>query len=68
MHKTFIINGTHCSGCKELLEDVIKDVPGITAVTVDSQNGKTEVDHDDSLDFNQLKKEVANAGHYQVEE
>ncbi|MFA5052275.1 MAG: heavy metal-associated domain-containing protein [Patescibacteria group bacterium] len=68
MHKSFVIDGTHCTGCKGLLEDVIKDVPGVTAVTVDPQNGKTEIEHNENLDFNQLKKEVAEAGQYHIEE
>ncbi len=68
MHKTFIIQGTHCAGCKGLLEDVINDVPGVKSVTVDPQNGKTELDFDETLDFGQLKNEVTGAGHYRIEE
>ncbi|MFA6553019.1 MAG: heavy metal-associated domain-containing protein [Patescibacteria group bacterium] len=66
MHKTFTINGTHCQGCKGLLEDIIKDIPGVTSVTVDPQTGKTEIEHDETLDWDVLKSEVASAGHYQV--
>lgn len=68
MHKAFVIAGTHCAGCKGLLEDVIKDVPGVTSVTVNAENGQTELDFEDSMDWETLKAEVASAGHYHVQE
>lgn len=68
MHKSFNIKGTHCAGCKGLLEDVIKDVPGIISVTVEPQSGKTDIDYDEPLDWDKLKQEVAGAGHYSINE
>lgn len=67
MKTTIIIKGTHCTSCKGLIEDVSKDVPGITSCDVDFQTGKTVVEHDENLDWQAFKKEIEDLGKYTVQ-
>ncbi|MCX6739784.1 MAG: sulfite exporter TauE/SafE family protein [Candidatus Parcubacteria bacterium] len=39
----FKIQGMHCQSCKTLIEEELKDLPGINKVNVDYQSGATEV-------------------------
>ena len=64
MKTTFIIKETHCNACKMLIEDVCKDVPGVSSCTVDFTTGKTEVEHESTLDWQAFKKEVESAWAY----
>lgn len=61
------VEGTHCESCKVLLEEVIRAAPGVHACTVDFATGKTEIEHDDTLDWDKLKQEVEQLGQYRVE-
>lgn len=67
MQKTTIhIKGLHCAACKTLIEDVCGELGGVHAVNVDSKTGETVIEHDESLDLENLKNEVEGLGDYQV--
>lgn len=67
MKTTITIKGTHCASCKVLIEDICKDVSGITSCAVDFASGRTEVEHEANTDWQKLKQEVEGAGQYTVE-
>ncbi len=67
MKTTIHIRGTHCKACKALIEDVCRDDKNVSSCTVDFKTGKTEIEHNESLDWNILKKEIENVGDYNVE-
>ena len=64
---TINIKGTHCNSCKLLIEDVCKDIKGTKSCTVNFETGKTMIEHDESFDWNEFKKEVEALGNYKVE-
>jgi len=66
MKKEFTIKGTHCKSCKALIEDVSKEVPGVTGCTVDFKTGKTIVEYNSSIDWGKFKKEIESLGEYEV--
>ena len=66
MKTTVTIKGMHCSSCKEVIEDACKDISGVKACTVDFKSGKTVVEHDNTVTFDQLKKEIESLGQYEV--
>ncbi len=66
MKTTLTIQGTHCKACKMLIEDVCKDIPGVSACEVNYETGKTILDHDESLDWVSFKKEIEGLGTYTV--
>lgn len=67
MKTILTIKGTHCNSCKILIEDVCKEIPGIQSCMVDFQTGKTEVEHDDNVDWNKFQKEIESLGQYKIE-
>ncbi len=56
------IEGTHCESCKVLLEEVCREVAGVRSCTVDFRTGRTEVEHDGTLDEAKLRQAVAGLG------
>ena len=67
MKTTITIRGTHCKACKALIEDVCSDVSGIHSCAVDFATGKTEIEHDETLDWRKVKNEIESVGNYKVE-
>lgn len=67
MKTTITIKGTHCASCKALIEDICKDVAGITFCSVDYESGHTEVEHESGADWQKLKQEIENVDQYIVE-
>ena len=66
--KTIItIQGTHCKACKALIEDVCSDFKGIASCSVDFATGKTDIEHTDGLNWEELKREIESVGDYKVE-
>ena len=57
----------HCASCKVLLEDVIQDVHGVTACTIDQDHGIGTIEHDESFNFDDVVKEVATLNKYTIE-
>lgn len=68
MQKTTIrIKGTHCKACKALIEDVCSEIPGIHSSNVNYETGETIIEHDENLNFENLKSEIQGLGDYKVE-
>lgn len=67
MKNTFAIKGTHCNACRVLIEDVSKEILGISSCHVDFKTGATEIEHDENVDWAKFKKEVEALGEYKVE-
>jgi len=61
------IRGTHCESCKALIEDVCRDIPGVQSCRVDFATGKTEIEHDETLNWGKLQQEIEALGQYRVE-
>jgi copper chaperone CopZ len=61
-----IIEGTHCNACKLLIEDVSKEIKGVTSCKVDFQTGKTVIEHDGNFNLGLFKKEIESLGQYKV--
>lgn len=66
MKSTVTIQGTHCPSCKALIEDVSKEIPGITSCTVDFQTGSAIVEHDENFDWKIFEKELGQLGDYKL--
>jgi copper chaperone CopZ len=66
MKTTLIIKGTHCNACKVLIEEVCSEAPGVTNCTVDFATGVTDIEHDESVDWEKLKKEIEGLGEYKI--
>jgi copper chaperone CopZ len=64
---TITIEGTHCHACKLLIEDICKDIKGITSCHVDPANGQTIIEHGDYFDLNLLRKEIESSGQYKIQ-
>ena len=63
---TVIIKGTHCNACKLLIEDVCSEISGVKSCNVDFQSGKTEIEHNESFNFELFKKEMEGLGPYKI--
>ena len=65
--KTIItVKGTHCNSCKQLIEEVCSEMPGVKSCSVDFKTGKTVIEHEGKLDLKKLKKEIEGLGEYKV--
>jgi copper chaperone CopZ len=64
MKKIITIQGTHCKSCKFLIEDIASDIPGVISINVDHETGKTEIEYDETLDWNKLKSAIEGQGDY----
>lgn len=67
MKTALTVKGTHCPSCKALIEDVCKDISGVTTCTADYKTGKVEIEHTGKLDMGKIKKEIESLGEYKVE-
>lgn len=65
---TYHVSGMHCSSCKLLLEDVCKEIIGVSACEVDVASSTMMVTHEDTFDMSLVKKEVEALGEYKLEE
>lgn len=61
------IIGMHCASCKALLEDVARDVPGVTACTINAEQAVGTLEHDASFNFDTFVKEIATLNTYTIE-
>lgn len=66
MQTTLTVQGTHCPSCAALIKDVCGDFPAIISCDVDYNSGKVIVEHEESLDLENLKKEIEGLGEYTV--
>lgn len=63
---TIIIQGTHCTACKALIEEVCTEIPGIKSCAVNFQTGETVIEYDENLDWREFKKEIEGLGQYKI--
>lgn len=63
---TITILGTHCNACKVLIEDVCQETSGVTSCSVDFSTGKTEIEHDETVDWAALQQAIESLGDYKV--
>lgn len=66
MKTVLTISGTHCHSCKALIEEVALENPAIHACTVDYTTGRTEIEHDENVDWEAFGKELAEVGEYVI--
>ncbi len=62
------ITGMHCASCKLLIEDVCKEIPGVTSCEVDLGGNIATIEHDASVSAEKLSQEISSLGDYQVKE
>lgn len=63
---TIRVKGTHCTACKKLIEDVLTEVPGVIASTVDFETGETSIEHNDTISWDEVKRAIEDLGDYTV--
>lgn len=68
MTTKFTVLGMHCASCKGLIEDVCKDVQGVSSCEVDTQTTTLTVAHEDAFDLSVLKKEIDSLGEFQIKQ
>jgi uncharacterized protein len=61
--QTVHIQGMHCRSCEILLEDGIKDIPGVRAVNVSHTKGTAEISYKGHLDINKIEVVVSECGY-----
>lgn len=66
MHTLLKIEGTHCDSCKALIEDVARELKGVTSCEVDFHTGETHVLHDNPINWEQFEKEIGQVGPYRI--
>lgn len=66
MKTTITIQGTHCVSCKALIEDAAKEISGLKSCIVDFKTGHTEIEHDETLNWDMFKKEIEALGEYKI--
>ena len=60
---TLKITGMHCGGCSANVEKALKNLEGVSKVTVNLTEGKAVVDYDpDKTDDKTMVRAVKNAG------
>ncbi len=64
MKKTTVpIKGMHCRSCELLIEDELKQVPGVTRVNVSEKKACAEVYYDSGLGVDEIEQAVRKAGY-----
>ncbi|MSR67829.1 heavy-metal-associated domain-containing protein [Candidatus Peribacteria bacterium] len=58
MITTISIPGMHCASCAALIKDVSSEFPAIKTISVDIDSKKVTIEHDESFDIQQWKKEI----------
>lgn len=60
--KTFMVDGMHCDHCKNRVEEIVNDMPGI-AGTVDLKKGELVVSYAEDVDDAMIKTRIERAGY-----
>lgn len=64
MYKQIIdIKGMHCNSCEMLIEDEVKQVPGVKKCKVNYRKGRAEISYKGQLDMQKVEKAVEEAGY-----
>lgn len=61
--KTLNIEGMTCNHCVKMVEEALKEVPGVKSAKVSLENKTAEVTLKEDVDTEVLKKAVENAGY-----
>ncbi len=56
----------HCASCKVLIEEVCNDIAGVTSCDVDVSNNTARIEHDESVDIENVRREIEGLGSYKV--
>ena len=56
MTQTYQITGMTCNGCKAAVEDALNSLKGVSAVVVDLEHSKAEIESSQGLTLDELKK------------
>ncbi len=60
------IQGTQCTACKLLIEDVGNEQEGVSSVSVDYGTGITLIHHNKPVDLQSFKRDIEGLGNYTV--
>jgi len=63
----FTVKGTHCIACKNLIEEICREIDGIASCNVDFKTGMTIIEHNEKLNLGIVKKEIESLGIYKVQ-
>lgn len=67
MRHTYSISGMSCKNCKAHVEEALKNVEGVTAVTVNLEKAEAVVDMDQHISIEKLQEAMDKAGgHYGI--
>ncbi len=66
MMTTLKIQGIHCVSCKTLIEDVCREMPGVTSCDVSMDESTVRIEHDASVAVELLQKEIEALGEYKT--
>lgn len=64
MKTTVSITGMHCDSCKQLIESVCTDMPGVASCVVSVTDGAAVVEHDATVQPDAIVKEINALGTY----
>lgn len=67
MQTQFKITGMHCASCKNLIEDVCKDIPGVENCEVNEATSLATVTHSSPIPFETFQKEITSLNSYTIE-
>lgn len=66
---TFDVKGMHCGHCKMSVTNALKELDGVSNVSVDLETGKAAVEFDGAkVQFSDLKEAVEEQGYEVVEQ
>ncbi|MBQ7378297.1 MAG: heavy-metal-associated domain-containing protein [Clostridia bacterium] len=60
--KVFMVDGMHCDHCKNRVEEVVNDIPGV-AGKVDLKKGELVVSYEKDVDDTAIKARIERAGY-----
>ena len=64
MHKTLDVKGMSCGHCKSAVTHALKELNGVSAVSVDLKTGKVDVDYDESkVPLSKMKEAIEDQGY-----
>ncbi|RYL93020.1 copper chaperone CopZ [Sporolactobacillus sp. THM7-4] len=62
--RTLEVKGMSCGHCKMAVSGALKNLEGVSDVSVDLKTGKVDVNYDDSkVNFDQMKEAVEDQGY-----
>ncbi|MEG1607288.1 MAG: heavy metal-associated domain-containing protein [Mucinivorans sp.] len=66
MKTTILVDNIRCGGCANSIRKALSALPGVEAVEVDIAKGSIAVEHQDSLEREQLTATLLSLGYPQV--